>query len=436
MIAALTISVLSILGMIASVFFFPIISLGKYKIQTFYFAPLIGAILLLVFNLVDRNLVLSSMIDSSSVNPLQILAIFLSMVFISVVLDEVGFFKYLASEAVKHSKNSQVSMFIMLYVVVSILTIFTSNDIIVITFTPFIIFFCNNAKIKPLPYLISEFVGANTWSMLFIIGNPTNIYLASNFNIDFFTYFIHMLIPTFFGGISSLVIMLLVFRKSLKAPLNITLKEERILDKPIFLVSLILLIVCIILLAISSFIGLEMWMISSISALTLLIFFIIYAIFKKEKAFLLKESVKRIPFNLIPLLLSMFVIVLTLRTYDVTEHLYDLLNTSQPILSYGFASLLTANLINNIPMSVLFVDVIENFPLQCNQAIFASIISSNIAAFFTPMGALAGMMFMGILKKGGVDFTFKKFVMYGSIISIPTLIFSLLGLYLSFYLIG
>ncbi len=56
--------------------------------QTFWFAPLLGAILLLVFGLVDAELVFSSLIAPTSVNPLEILAIFISMVFISVVLDE------------------------------------------------------------------------------------------------------------------------------------------------------------------------------------------------------------------------------------------------------------------------------------------------------------------------------------------------------------
>lgn len=83
-------------------------------------------------------------------------------------------------------------------------------------------------------------------------------------------------------------------------------------------------------------------------------------------------------------------------------------------------------------MSVLFVDIISNFAtLASHEAIYASIIGSNIAAFFTPIGALAGMMWMGILKQNRVKFTFLKFTAYGAIISIPTLIASLGGLYIA-----
>ena len=71
---------------------------------------------------------------------------------------------------------------------VSVLTVFTSNDIIVLTFTPFICHFAKSARIDPLPYLVSEFVAANTWSMALIIGNPTNIYLMSGTGISFLSY--------------------------------------------------------------------------------------------------------------------------------------------------------------------------------------------------------------------------------------------------------
>jgi site-specific DNA-cytosine methylase len=35
-----------------------------------------------------------------------------------------------------------------MYLMVAVLTIFTSNDIVILTFTPFICYFCKNAKIS------------------------------------------------------------------------------------------------------------------------------------------------------------------------------------------------------------------------------------------------------------------------------------------------
>ena len=91
-----------------------------------------------------------------------------------------------------------------------------------------------------------------------------------------------------------------------------------------------------------------------------------------------------------------------------------------------------SNLINNIPMSVLFSKVI-NFtdPLSLNQAIYSTIIGSNIGAFLTPIGALAGIMFTDLVKRQEVKYSFVSFIKYGLIIAIPTLSVALLLLFIT-----
>jgi hypothetical protein len=91
----------------------------------------------------------------------------------------------------------------MLYITVAILTVFTSNDIIILSFTPFVCYFAKNAHIDPMPYLAAEFIAANTWSMALIIGNPTNIYLVTATGGDFVSYAKVMLIPTLVAGVVS-----------------------------------------------------------------------------------------------------------------------------------------------------------------------------------------------------------------------------------------
>ena len=195
---------------------------------------------------------------------------------------------------------------------------------------------------------MAEFVAANTWSMLLIIGNPTNIYLATSYNINFSEYILHMFIPSIFAGATSLSIMLFLFKKHLKQHIDNHVEPTHILDKPIYIVSLILLGICIVLLSISSWIDIPMYLIALTCGGTLLTFIIIYCLINRKEMFILKESLLRLPYNLIPLLLSMFVIVLSLHAYKISEHIYDFLNTCQPILSFGLSSFLSANFINNI----------------------------------------------------------------------------------------
>lgn len=430
MVPTIIISAICIVLMVLLIIFFPHLKWGKFALETFWIPPLLAALLILSLSLVDVGEMWKSFTSSTSINPLQILALFFSMTFLSIVLDEVGFFEYLASLALKIAKNNQYLLFLVLYGLVSILTIFTSNDIIIITFTPFIIFFAKNAKINPLPYLISEFVAANTWSMLFIIGNPTNIYLATSFNITFLDYFKVMAVPTVFAGLFSFSIMFLLFYKTLKTPLKVEIPQVNIKNRFILIVGLIFLVSTILLMAVSNLIHIPMYLICSCASVTLLVIVLVYSLFNHSIFPVATHSIKRLPYSLIPFILSMFVIVFALTYSGVSEKIATLLGDKVPILCYGVSSFFTANLINNIPMSVLYVDIIASSSLGDLNAVYATIISSNLAAFFTPIGALAGIMWMSILKSHEIKFSFLKFSTYGLIISLPTLGVALLGLFL------
>ena len=63
--------------------------------------------------------------------------------------------------------------------------------------------------------------------------------------------------------------------------------------------------------------------------------------------------------------------------------------------------------------------------LFMTEKIYSSIIASNIGAYFTPLGALAGIMWMSILKKAGLKFGFKEFLKYGIILAPVVLIVAL-----------
>ena len=238
MVPTILISVLTCICLILSIIFFPKIKIFKKEFNTYWIISIIGALLILLFNCISIKEVLNGLLNDSSINPIKILILFVSMTLLSVFLDEVGFFKYLATYATKKAKSNQISLFFILYAIVSILTVFTSNDIVILTFTPFICYFAKSTKINPIPYLVAEFVGANTWSMMLIIGNPTNIFLATSAGIEFIDYLKVMLFPTLLSGITEVVILFVLFYKQLKKPLELHIEEEKITDKISVIVGL------------------------------------------------------------------------------------------------------------------------------------------------------------------------------------------------------
>lgn len=424
-IITIIIAILTAIGVISSLLF----NASFKRVSLYWVVGLIGAIVLVLINIRDISSIMGALIENSSINPLKILVFFLCMTILSIILDNLNFFNYLASKCTRLAKNSQFKLFLIFYALVSVLTIFTSNDIVILAFVPFICYFCKNSNINPAPYVFSTFVAANTWSMIFVIGNPTNVYVASFAGIDFVTYFLKMALPTIACGVVSFGVLVLLFKKQLRESI-VSIEQERIeINKPLVILNAVLLLTCTIILAISSYIGLEMWYIALGFVVLELIVNIIICVTKKWDKGYIYSSIKRAPWAFVPFLLSMFIIIMCLDVNGVTKLISDLFANGNPVITYGVASFLFSNIMNNIPMTALFSSILSYGSTNL-LAVYATIIGSNLGAMFTPVGALAGIMFLNILKEKDVDFSIKSFIKYGVIVSVISLTISLVMIWL------
>jgi arsenical pump membrane protein len=224
----------------------------------------------------------------------------------------------------------------------------------------------------------------------------------------------------------------LIFRKQLsqQIPTERKAMDTPPVDKVRMIVAIVHLSICIVMLTIADFIGVEMWLICLALCVSLILFNLVYGIIKDKNAVRVLLSVKKAPYELIPFVLSMFVLVCGLEVCGATDTLSKLLitNTKADCVIFGYSSAVTANLLNNIPMSVLFSSVIKS---DYSHALFGAIIGSNLGAFITPVGALAGIMWSRILSDYDVKLPFYKFVLYGLAVAIPTLGASCLSLFLT-----
>lgn len=411
-----------------SILFKPNFKIGKVELGTYWLVALFFAIILVLTKSITLREIEAGLTKHSSINPIKILVLFLSMTVQSIFLDEIGMFRYCANVALSRAKGSQLKLFFSLYIVTSVLTVFTSNDIIILTFTPFICYFAKNARINPIPFLFTEFVAANTWSMALIIGNPTNVYLAQSNGINFISYARVMAFPTLTAGLTACLFLLVLFREDFAKPLERSVDDFQIEDKGLLVIGLLHLGLCTVLLVVSSYIGIEMWFITMCFALSLFLVSSIYMLTHKLGFKVLLACLKRMPWELVPFVISMFVFVLAIDGASITQHIVAFLGTESVVYKYGVSSFLVANLVNNIPMSVLFSSVVNLVGEHSLEAAYAAIVGSNLGAYFTPVGALAGIMWAGILKKHDVEFNFLTYIRYGAAVSIPTLYMALLSL--------
>ena len=409
-------SIVAMVGMILLIIFYPTLKIGKFHFSTFYFPLLLVALIFLIFPVFDKSELQKALFTNNPINPLKILILFLSVSVLSIGLDKSGFFSFLASWSIKKVRQSQHALFLFLYLFISVTTVFTSNDIVILTFTPFIIHLAKEGKFKPLPYLVMEFVAGNTFSMLLEIGNPTNIYLSTVFDVGFVRYFEVMAIPTLIIGLFSIAILLLVFHKDLAKPIErFDVEVKKVEDPFLMYVSLIHLGLAIICLAISNIINIEMWLITLGFAISMSLIVLVYSIVRKKNEIGL--IYKKLPYSLVPFILSMFVIIMAEDGTGLFAHFASVLNGIENPVFQGWAylvsSTLACNFVNNIPMSLMYSRILDGNLVS----VFSTIIGSNLGALLTPIGALAGIMWMSILKHKGIHFSFGEFIKYGAVIT-------------------
>ena len=226
--------------------------------------------------------------------------------------------------------------------------------------------------------------------------------------------------PTIATGLVSLLLLWLIFRKKLSQPICGTAERSKIEDKTSLVIGIVHLAVCTVLLAISSYVGIESWLIALCSVGSLFVCNGISLLVKKQRPRALIGCLKRAPWTLVPFLLSMFIMTEALAQQGVTAMIANYLGTDCAVWKYGALSFVSSNLINNIPMSVLFSSMIGLSDAGIG-ALFATIIGSNLGAFFTPIGALAGLMFSSILAEHDIKFGYRHFLKLGALVAIPSL---------------
>jgi len=446
-------SIISLIGFLIVIFL--ILLSFKYKNNSksgknrfyleFWFSPVIGIIFLIFTLSINQETVIRGIIGSEKIQPFAILILFMSLAYICISLDLTGFFEYLALHVLKAAKNSGKRLFIYFFFFSSLLTLFTSNDIVILTITPIIIYFAKYAKINPIPYLIAQFFAANIWSFALYIGNPTNIIVAEAYDFTFLSYSSWTILPTITAGLVCFVLLWIVFKKQIPTTFEspVINPKTAIKDKNGAVFGTIILIGCLLMLSLASFFNLLLWQITLFFALIILFRNMIYDIYTKNKGSnlqLIQNSLKRMPWKIVPFIIGMFIMVEALVASGwVDIFAFSLSNLSDNLLIsifiMAFIASLACNLMNNQPMTILFTQILLSNSYQTSDRvklgiIFALIMGSNFGANFTLVGSLAGIMWYKILSDKDVKITFKEFAKYGFLIMPIVILLSCLVLYL------
>jgi len=367
---------------------------------------------------------------------LDIIALILSFAVISEGIARSGYFSFAAYKIVQKCQGNTSRLILYLFILTSVLTFVTSNDIVVLVFTPIIIAVCMHARIENMRLLLlSQFIAANTLSMGLLIGSPTNIILSKELGIDFFQYFVMMVIPSILACMLSFIVVDFINQRSKPGTrsrlfnfkgrwtYHDTYSMPNVIDHAYFTDAmrnwLWLFTAAVGLLAlISSFEKSLFWAALPITFVSL--GYIFYEV-RKENEGTSKEAVKNVkrvvrylPYSIFFFGMSYFVFAAELSQHNyVSETLLPFIKNNlldeliQGSVSMVMLSGLLVNAMNDLPAAALVGELLQQMELTQGGlegytkmiVLQALLIGLNIGCYVTPIGALAGLLWFSIIRK-------------------------------------
>lgn len=221
-----------------------------------------------VISLVDIWRAIKGHADSN-LKPYSIIILFFTLAYMSLSLDVTGLFDFIAAKAIALSGGSGLRLFLTFFTLSSIITIATSNDIVILTLTPIICAMASYASLSEATtsaLLFAQFFAANLWSMLLFIGNPTNIVVAQAFQLDFLEYSRWMALPTVAAGLTCLIVLFAIFSKLNAIPPVIQIPVlnpyQNFIDIPGAIFGSVIFAICIGFIATSTVTNIPIWIIT------------------------------------------------------------------------------------------------------------------------------------------------------------------------------
>jgi arsenical pump membrane protein len=333
-----------------------------------------------------------------------------------------GLFDWLAAIAVKHSKGSPTRLFVLVYLVGTIVTIFLSNDATAVVLTPAVYAAANQAKAKPLPYLfICAFI-ANAASFVLPISNPANLVVYGAQMPPLKIWLAEFGVASMVSTIVTFVALRFTQQADLTEEISRDIKVPtlsrggRLAAGGIGLTAVVLLIAS----SLNWQLGLPTFLAGSATALLVVTL----------NRLTPWEIAKDISWSVLPLVAGLFVLVEAVQGTGLLTPLVTFLPSSASsapnATGFVMGSLVAfiSNVVNNLPLGLITGSVATGAQLSPHVT-GALLIGVDLGPNLSVTGSLATILWLVALRREGQAVSGWKFLKLGCLVMPPALLASL-----------
>jgi arsenical pump membrane protein len=379
-----------------------------------------GAALLVLFNLLPWPAALTAAAKGTDVYFFLI-----GMMLLAEVARKEGLFDWLAGQAVRYSRGSTERLFLIVYVVGTLVTVFLSNDATAVVLTPAVYAATRAAKVEPLPYLFICAFLANAASFVLPISNPANLVVFGEQMPPLLDWLRIFALPSALAIVATYVALRLAQRRALDATVA---KIDHI--SPLApggkLAAFGIAITAVVLLTASA-LGWDLGLPTFVAGATVTT--LVLAIGRQSPLPVLKD----VSWSVLPLVAGLFILVEGLNRTGVLPALARVLKqaaTASPQTTSWAAGIVVAvasNLVNNLPMGLIAATTshIAQIPAHVTGAI---LIGVDLGPSLSVTGSLATILWLIALRREGEAVGALQFLKLGLVVMPPALLLSLVAL--------
>jgi len=336
-------------------------------------------------------------------------------------------FDWLAALVARLARGSAKRLFLLVYLLGTVVTVFLSNDATAVVLTPAVAAMTKAVKAKnPLPYLLICAFIANAASFVLPISNPANLVIYGPQMPDLLKW-----LPQYgFPSILSIVATFLVLRLTQSRALRQKIGEEpetarlslggKLAGLGIVATGLVLMAAS----AAGQNLGLPTFLAGIATAAAVLIP-------KREMPWAVAQNIS---WGVLPLVAGLFVLVTALDASGVLAALTKVLRESTEaapaasVWGMGLALGFGANLVNNLPAGLLAGHAVQAAGVS-GKITGAVLIGVDLGPNLSITGSLATILWLTALRREGLHVTGWQFLRLGAVVMPPALLLAIAGLF-------
>ena len=381
-----------------------------------------GAAALLLFGLVSWPAAAAAMADGTDVYLFLI-----GMMLLSSLAEREGLFDWLAALCVARAGGSATRLFLLVYAVGTLVTVFMSNDATAVVLTPAVLAVTRQAKVRPLPYLLACALIANAASFVLPISNPANLVVFGDRLPSLPAWIARFGLPSLLSVAVTYAVLRLLFRSDMAEQIGDPAARPRLSGTGRLAAAGVVLVSAVLLT--SSAAGIPLGWPTLIAAALVCA---ANSVFKREAPWPVLAGVS---WSIVPLVAGLFVIVRSLQHTGLLQALAHVVAGGTAASPTGFALAagagvaLASNLMNNLPAGLVAGHLLDRTMAEpfLQSAVAIGI---DLGPNLSVTGSLATILWLAALRRQGEHVSAWTFLKTGAVAMPAALAAALAGLWL------